>query len=266
MHKKETIIQPIFKDLIGAIIETPHDYNTDQFGTFSGEIPREGTAKETAFKKALFAMEKYNYSYGLASEGSFGPHPAMPFFPQNIETIVFIDKINNIILYEQENTNITNYCFFDFTFNENFEQVLEKMKFPSHGLIVRAKETNRIIAKGIHNFTRLNQSIEMAFLESTSVRLETDMRAMHNPTRMLAIASVAKKIANRLLSVCPHCSMPGFGEKSYTGNLPCQTCGSETKLYSNVVFSCLQCHHQEIAPRPDHRKFSDPTYCQYCNP
>ncbi len=41
-HKKEQAIQVQFEEAFNANIFVPDNYDTDQFGTFTGEIPRQG--------------------------------------------------------------------------------------------------------------------------------------------------------------------------------------------------------------------------------
>lgn len=266
MHQKQEVIAPIFQQLTGLFVEVPFDLNTDQFGTFSGEIAREGTPKEVVLKKATYAVEKYGYDYALASEGSFGPHPLIPFTPLNTEMMVFVDRKNNLHIFEHELTDKTNYQFHTLEAKDTYDYVLEKMLFPSHGVMVRALKNNQIMAKGIHDIYTLQEALTKGFEYSDKVRIETDMRAMHNPTRMEMIAKVATKLAQRLNTHCPSCAKPGFAEKSFAGCLPCEWCGADTELYAKVVMSCLSCDYKEERPREDQKRKSEPKYCQYCNP
>lgn len=36
-----------------------------------------------------------NLDIGLASEGSFGPHPLIPFLPWNVEIVLLVDNREN---------------------------------------------------------------------------------------------------------------------------------------------------------------------------
>jgi hypothetical protein len=40
--------------------------------------------------------------------------------------------------------------------------------------------------------------------------VETDMRAMYNPSRMTVIQNATKKLVEKINSCC-HCNIPGFG-------------------------------------------------------
>jgi len=80
MHGKErAIARPIFHHL-GLALKPAMNLDTDQLGTFSGEIPRRGALLEVALRKARLGMRAPGLPLGLAGEGTFGPHPAVPFF------------------------------------------------------------------------------------------------------------------------------------------------------------------------------------------
>ena len=81
MHGKERVIAPLVQRALGVHLEVPNGFDTDRFGTFSREVPRKHSAIETARAKIIAALEQIPCArVGLASEGSFGPHPQVPFF------------------------------------------------------------------------------------------------------------------------------------------------------------------------------------------
>ncbi len=79
-HRKELALAPAFREHLQATLVVPN-LDTDALGTFSGEVPREGTALETAPRKCRLGMQAADLPRGLASEGSLGPHPLIPFLP-----------------------------------------------------------------------------------------------------------------------------------------------------------------------------------------
>lgn len=265
-HKKEQAIRKPFEDAFNATIIVPDDYDTDQFGTFTGEIPRLDTAYNTVIKKAQEASLKYGFDYAIANEGSFGPHPMIYGVPADIELITFIDHKNDIVVLESEITTETNYAYQDITIDDDYIEFLEKIKFGPHGLIVRSLNDNAIIAKGINQTDQLKIMLKSLFNDNKVIRLETDMRAMMNPTRMNIINKLAVKLVKRLQQTCNQCKTPGFGAQSVEGNLLCEDCGSETELYKFKVLNCLKCDHHEYTPRPDGLEKAEAKYCQYCNP
>ncbi|WP_367606006.1 DUF6671 family protein [Legionella sp. W05-934-2] len=266
-HEKEKVIKPPFEQNLGCHIHVPDDYDTDQFGTFSGEIPRTASAYETLILKAKKAAQAYAYQYCISSEGSFGPHPQIYFCPADTELMAFIDLENDLIIMEYELTTKTNFNHIDIRANDNFEGFLKTVKFPSHGMIVRTLDSeNEMIEKGIQEYTRLKEIIRKAFDYSSIIRLETDMRAMMNPLRMQVIGILAKKLVKRIQQRCPHCQTPGFGEVSTQGFLNCSYCGTQTGLYKNQVLSCLKCEYKTYNKREDGKEFAEQSYCPHCNP
>ena len=92
MHEKEKIIGPLLENTFGMIPVLAKHFNTDLYGTFSGDIQRQGSQLEAARRKAIAALTLMDADLVVASEGSFGPHPSVPFFQSNLELIVLIDK------------------------------------------------------------------------------------------------------------------------------------------------------------------------------
>lgn len=160
----------------------------------------------------------------------------------------------------------TNYDHIDIISVDQYDDFLQRVKFPTHALIVRALDDNTIIKKGITNFNELNKTLISAFLKHQKIRLKTSMRAMMNPTRMSIIHNLAIKLVHRLKQKCKKCGLPGFGKPSLSGNLVCEICGSKTDLYQNSILSCVKYDYHQILHRQDKLKKSDPTHCSYCNP
>ncbi|HUX78379.1 MAG TPA: DUF6671 family protein [Alphaproteobacteria bacterium] len=95
--KSEALAEPFLKHLGIKVIEQRGV--TDQLGTFSGEAERAGTMFEVLKKKCEMGIELSDYKLGLASEGSFGPHPSIPFLPCDYEARMFMDKENARFTY-----------------------------------------------------------------------------------------------------------------------------------------------------------------------
>lgn len=88
-HKKEEAIRKTFADHFTAEVNVLVDYDTDKYGTFTGEMQRIGNSFETVLRKAKDAMDYYDYQYAIANEGSFGPHPLYYFIPADTELYQF---------------------------------------------------------------------------------------------------------------------------------------------------------------------------------
>lgn len=264
-HHKERVIQPIFKRLIGCDMDVAKDFDSDQFGTFTGEIPRLQNPLATLIAKATLAAQEAGYDYALASEGSFGPHPDFFMLPGNIELIGLIDLKNSIQIIESVISTETNYAHLDLNPGDDYSIFLKQAQFPSHGLIVRALDSGWT-QKGITDPLALKTAIDQAFTQSKQIRLETDMRALFNPSRMNVIATATEKLAHRILNHCPQCHSPGFGKLATSGNLACEYCEAPSTLYQFQLKQCVACEYSEKLNRLDGLTKAPMQYCEYCNP
>jgi hypothetical protein len=264
-HQKQRVIGPIIKDSLHSdwrVIE----FDTDKFGTFTGEIPRTQNAKDTCIIKAITASQELNYPYVIASEGSFGAHPQIPFLPIQQEIMVFHDAIRDLTIVEQEMTTNTNYQTLLIESSTKLDDFLKMAKFPSHALCLQTFDQKLVIAKGIKNFSKLHQYLEFGYTIAPQLLLSTDMRAMMNPSRMHQIRNLCKKLVQRILTSCPSCQLPGFGLVGYDGNLLCQACQQPSSWHAYEVLACVKCEYQLRKNRSDKQTFIPEQYCQFCNP
>jgi hypothetical protein len=268
-HQKEQIIGPVFQASLHSDVIL-HQANTDLLGTFSGEIERESSAIDCAKKKCLLGIEQSGLVYGLASEGRFGPHPAIPFLQGNQEILCFYDKRADFFVIETYFTSETNYKMISTNNWNNVCQFATNALFPEHGLIVKPNiwEDKSIIFKGINNLKMLKKAFEVSQASSSDqyVQIETDMRAHMNPLRQKAIKIAAKKLVHRLQQYCPTCQNPGWGKVGLEKGLPCMACYFETELAKKEIWGCAKCDHKDYLPRADGIIFASQTECPFCNP
>jgi hypothetical protein len=92
MHGKEAALGPALAAGLDLGLVVPAGIDTDALGTFTGEVRREGTPLDAARRKAALAMAATGLRVGLASEGTFGPHPDTPFLTVDIEIVVLVDR------------------------------------------------------------------------------------------------------------------------------------------------------------------------------
>ena len=90
-HGKEQALERPLRWGLGAELQICN-VDTDQLGTFSGEIERREDALSTCRTKAQMGLAATGLALGLASEASFGPHPAMPMLAVGQELLVFLDQ------------------------------------------------------------------------------------------------------------------------------------------------------------------------------
>lgn len=270
-HAKSIAIGPPFLEKLGATV-LEYVADTDKLGTFSGEIEREGNSVDCARKKCEWSLNQLEnkIDFALASEGSFGPHPFMPFLPCDNEVLYFIDRKRNFDLYSSCLSEKTNYRMQSLSSMEELKKFAKDALFPSHALILRAnnREIKNNIFKGIVSLADLEEAFNESIRYSSDkkVWVETDMRAQFNPSRMNIIAELAAKLAEQLRTHCPKCDNPGWGKVNQEKGLPCAWCGEPTELVKSEIFSCVKCDYQESRVRSDGKQESEPTNCRYCNP
>jgi hypothetical protein len=267
MHGKENVIAPILQNGIGVQCFVPNNFDTDFLGTFSGEIQRASSSLETVRKKCLTAMSSYNCDLGIASEGSFGSHPSIFFANADEEILIYIDKKNDLEIIAREISLDTNFNASVIASYEELVEFANKVDFPSHALILRNAENDYSeIIKGINTWEELNKAYLRLKKKLGTFYVETDMRAMYNPSRMKLIKDVAIKLLDKIKSHCPECSTPGFSVTSAKLGLKCSLCGCETRSVLAHIYSCNKCDYVNEKIYPKGKKFEDPTYCDYCNP
>ncbi|CAM3407359.1 DUF6671 domain-containing protein [Aequorivita lipolytica] len=267
MHAKEKVIAPLLEDEFNMKCLVPKGFNTDQFGTFSGEIERKSNPLETVRAKALAALSDCNETLVIASEGSFGPHPESPFVTGSEELVILIDIENNFEIIGRFFTEKTNFNHQKIEALFDLKEFTERIGFPEHGIIVkvRNKANSEIIHKDFKDFISLQSQVLEFLTGGNTISAETDMRAMNNPTRMLAIGLATKNLLININSLCPECNAPGFSIIEAMRGLRCQLCNLPTKGVKAYIFSCQKCAFT-CERKKEGIPFQDPTFCDYCNP
>jgi len=271
MHQKEQVIAPILEQELGIKVIVPPNFNTDVFGTFTREIKRMGTQVEAARLKAEKAMALTRETLAFASEGSFGSHPYIPYLPTNREIVILLDKTKNIEIVGQELSTETNYNHqLIYNLQEAYE-FAQKAGFPEHALVISVSDCIEVkgeIIKGITTEEQLVNAVEFGLkhLPNGQVHIETDMRAIYNPTRMENIKKATLDLCKKINFICPECSWPGFEVLERKKGLPCAFCHLPTDLTRSVIYSCKKCTFSQEKLFPNGQETADPSQCQYCNP
>ncbi|HYC05864.1 MAG TPA: DUF6671 family protein [Azospirillaceae bacterium] len=272
MHGKERAAAPPFRRHLGASVTVPPGLDTDALGTFSGEIPRRGTALETARAKAMLAAGATGLA--LASEGSFGPHPSVPFLALGTELLLFLDRHRGLELVEalpSLRTNFRHAVLAPDAPADELDRTLAAMRFPSHAVIVLPDNPAAgasFVAKGLRSIDAVAAALRGAADASMNgrARVETDMRAHMNPTRMRVIRAAATRLALRLATPCPACAAPGWGRAGLVPGLPCGWCGTPTSVPRAEALACAACGHRAERPLRNAPAAADPGRCPECNP
>ena len=263
-HGKEKIFEKVLQSTLKGEYFAPENFDTDKFGSFSGEIERTLSAKETVKQKCLAAMEKYNLDIALASEGSFGNHPLYYYTPYNEEWVVLVDLKNELEIYGVNRT--TEVCYEKKSI-ANWDELidfLEKIDFPHQNVIIKNKEEEgKIICKDAISYEQIKHSIQKSNIPFP-IYIETDLRAMHNPTRRKSIEKAVENLLQNIQSVCPKCSTPGFVITQTQSGLPCNTCGLPTKSIAYTIKNCRKCSY-ELKEKVS-KQYEEPQFCDFCNP
>ncbi len=266
-HKKEQVISPILETELGVKCLVNLNFDTDELGTFTGEVERVDSPMTTVRNKCLRAMELTHCDLAIASEGSFGPHPNMFFVHADDEFLIFIDKKNDLEIIAREISTETNFNGSEIKTEKELLQFANHAKFPSHGLIIRkTKEDYTDIVKGITNWSNLSEEFHRFIKQYGSAYIETDMRAMFNPTRMKVIEKVTLQLVKKINTFCPNCQTPGFGITSAKQGLPCELCNFATRSTLSFIYACQKCAHTKEEKYPHGKLKEDPIYCDICNP
>lgn len=270
LHGKEEVIGPALCGRLPiAGYRAINGADTDRFGAFSGEVKRVLDPIEACKAKARHGAAVSGLDLVIASEGSFFPYPPAPFMACDEEVLVLFDVREDRFF---EHRHLSLHTVFGAEECGSWQQVsafAERMKFPHHGLVVRAKEhwsAGEVMRKGITGFDDLRDLVERLIAQHGACWVETDMRAMMNPTRMSVIGEAADRFAEELATTCPACGACWFRRTAEVAGLPCALCGQPTNAIKGHWLTCHVCAHQRILPRPDGRSAEDPRFCDHCNP
>ena len=266
-HQKEKVIAPLLEKELGVKCIVTENFDTDVLGTFTGEIERVHDPETTARNKCHMAMELSDCDLAIASEGSFGLHPALYFIHADEEILLLVDKKNDLEIIVRELSTETNYNGEEIKTEKELIDFAKRVKFPSHGLIIRkAKEDSNLITKGITDWDQLKNIFNQLLNKYGIVYIETDMRAMYNPTRMSVIEKGVQKLIYKIRSICPQCNTPGFGITNATQGLLCKLCGFPTRSTFSYIYTCNKCSFTREELYPHKKLKEDPSYCDNCNP
>jgi hypothetical protein len=269
-HGKEQIVAAILAEG-GMKVERVEGFNTDLWGTFSGEIERPASQAETAVMKAKKALELCDdASWGLGSEGAFNPHPASPFITLNTEVLALCGRSGKITI--RGRAAGTNVVFHSRTIRHANDLITlaSDQNFPEYGLILKVVQAGKVIAseKECQTVDELKlawQHLNKIYPDEAIIA-ETDLRAHRNPARRLLIAEAARDLLQRWRTVCANCGLRGFGKEESIPGLPCSVCYFPTRLPKGYVWRCPHCGYEETRRNSDSPETADPSVCSVCNP
>jgi len=271
-HKKDELVKDLFKKGLGIDIVLS-EIDTDQFGTFSGEIERKFSPLDTAIAKARAAVEAGGFTLGLASEGTIGNDPLIPLMISDIEVMVLFDKTRDLVISESYRSfdicALTKVVEIGGDLRSNLQDYLEAISFPEQRLIAKPNSSNdkKLVIKGIDTFEMLISAItELAELSlDKKVLLEPDFRAHFSPSRQQNIRKVSELLIDRMQRFCARCGLPGFGRLSFVRGLNCKECGTlNPDAIKSELLGCISCDYLE--PGKTIKDSLEPANCINCNP
>jgi len=269
MHGKERAIGPALEGM-GLSWSVPAGLDTDRFGTFTREVGRTGSALDAARAKALAALAlDPDADVAVASEGSFGPHPSIPFLPLGRELVLLVDLRTGLELAGRDASADAAYAQAAVSGPGEAADFAARAGFPVHALAVSAArggvpDPAAFLEKGIADADALARAVRAALAATGGAFVETDMRAHVNPTRMAGVGRAAADLARRFAARCPSCARPGWDVAERPTGLPCADCGTPTALPRAEVLRCEGCGRTEERPVPE--PAADPGLCPACNP
>ena len=242
-HDKARLVVEALAPL-GLRIDALSSYDTDHFGTFSREVPRQGSAHDTARGKAQLACSLGATRYGLGSEGSFARDPHLGWLPWDYEILCLWDAQLQYPVFAMASSGATNYAQIEISSLEQAQRFMQRARFPEHALIL-GRPGEPWFHKGVRDPNWLSDQLQWLLAREASVWLETDMRAHLNPLRQKVIRAAAEQLAQRLGSTCPRCQAPGFAVARSEPDLISGDRGLGTALAATQMWQCPACEYRE---------------------
>ncbi len=263
-HHKAALIAPELAKLGLSLIATDA-YDTDQLGTFSGEVARTLSPLDCARTKARLACELTGCTFGLGSEGSFGGGPFPGIVPWNDELLLLYDQMTGQEIVAHAGMAVA------LNSVETDELAQLRQHLAKHdakqGWILQGPDGWQ---KGLQGEPAVLAALtSSAFLSSDgrlrqAVLLQPDLRAHMCPPRQVVIQQAAAQLVQRMSALCPQCDAPDFWVNGCERGLPCRDCGFLTSQIRSTIKRCSRCDHQEHQPAP--ATWADPMHCPNCNP
>jgi hypothetical protein len=180
---------------------------------------------------------------------------------------MLMDTKNDLEIVVREISTETNFNASEVKNEIELMEFASKVQFPSHGLILKPSENNfSKIVKGITDEVTLKKSFKEMIDEFGTAYVETDMRALYNPTRMKLIEKTTLKLVEAMHSKCPICSTPSFVITDSNSGLPCDSCKLPTRSILSYISKCKKCDYTVEQLYPNKKTTEDPMYCDFCNP
>lgn len=266
-HDKHLVLDRAFRHGLGASLVLA-GVDTDQLGTFTGDVARPGPPADVVVRKARLGMAAASLPIGLASEASFFPYPPVPVVQAHHELLSLVDDELAISVTESIWSLKTNHAATTLGVGDDYRPFLTRVGFDTHALVVRPHPGDGPIIKGIVTVAGLTEAIAQAAERSPDAKamVETDMRAHHNRSRRLVLRHLGYRLVRRLRLACPGCGLPGWGRTETVTGLPCEQCATPTAEPIGFRDGCPHCGLTGALHRTAASATAEPARCPYCNP
>ncbi|KPQ27291.1 MAG: hypothetical protein HLUCCX14_15410 [Marinobacter excellens HL-55] len=259
-HQKLPAVSPALASL-GIHVTGSQVIDTDTLGTFTRDIDRVASQRETALKKATIAANQKTGCLGLGSEGAFGGG----FFCINLEIVCLFDPKHQLVLYGEYSAPFG----LEQSLIGSKQELLEILdRCPvGQGLVMRPERNDHPeMHKGLSDREHIIETYERMKRQSASgqIFVEYDLRAHQSVNRMANIRKAAENLGEKMQSFCPGCQSAGFWMTAIEPGLRCRDCDAPTDRPKAAVWSCPACNYQEA--RPVKSETTGPEFCPYCNP
>ncbi|MHB8141510.1 MAG: DUF6671 family protein [Vulcanimicrobiaceae bacterium] len=258
-HGKERVIMPLLQHTFAMQVELLL-LDTDVHGTFTGEVPRTGSAKDALQRKIADAFPFADRGdVVVASEGSFF-HDMLGAV--DVELVAIHEVGSESPVVGKCRSYDTNAARFQIRDDIALQRAIAVIGLPSHGAVLRVN--GPVFEKGIHEAQVLKRLAQEFLEEGAAVEIESDMRAYHNPRRMRMIARACADAIRSARVFCPACGEPGFRVVEAIAGALCEWCRTPTTLAKAYRSACRRCGFESVSETGT--AYVEQRWCPYCNP
>ena len=246
---------------LGIRVVENANWDTDQLGTFAGEVERKQSPEACALAKAKQAVQMTGLEIGLGSEGTFGGGPMPGIMNWNEEILCYYQPQYERVIFARASGPFHGEAMTLASATDLAQ--LEEASATGQRWVLRIDDE---ILKGL-TFEEVEKALDIAKSLGKltwPLTVQPDLRAMHCPERQEMIREAAEDLARRLQACCPECEAPNFVVKEIEQGLPCELCSLPTKQPQAEILSCAECgfsQSQNVA-----KPHADPRFCDWCNP
>lgn len=260
LHRKAPLLEPAMSSIGLEIVTVAVD--TNQFGTFTGDVERPGPAESVVVMKARAAAQAAGTSLGLASEGSFFPHPEAPMLTMDVELVAFVDLEDGLVVVGRS-AQPAPWARSVTTDAAAASEIVDRFDLPEHAVVVRSTEESGGFRSDIRTPEELAAAMSALADADGRVTVESDLRADRCPSRHAGIVAAGWDLAARLGSSCGACGQPGMGLEREEPGKPCEWCGGPTLDTLRRIHRCAGCGHEAVEQLDGS---ASPGRCPTCNP